>query len=207
MNRVGIVLAHLLLICTGLIQAKTFSLRDGGRVVFLGNSFFERALAFGHLETTLTRRWPDQNMTFRNLGWDGDTVYGHARAGGRRRAVFGDAEEGFQRMIAHLKSLKPTVIFVAYGLKESFDGEKGIEKFRAGLKRLTSEMPSSIRYVFISPIPIAHHVEGNGTSKVEKQLIEHVRSRERADEFTGPPSSRGGSSRPLSLARIGTDGK
>ena len=149
----------------------------------MGNSFFERALESGYLETTLTQRWPDQNITFRNLGWDGDTVYGHARTGGRRRAVFGDPEEGFQRMIAHLKSLRPTVIFVAYGLNESFDGENGIEKFRTGLKRLTSEMPSSIRYVFISPLPIElrvqenHSSEANVVRELDQQLIEHVRSR------------------------------
>lgn len=177
MNRIGIVLTLLLLAYSGQIQAKTFVLRDGDRVVFLGNAFFERALPFGHLETTLTLRWPDQNLTFRNLGWDGDTVYGHARAGGRRRAVFGDAEEGFQRMIAHLKSLNPTVIFVAYGLNESFDGEQGLGKFRNGLRRLTSELPATTRYVFISPIAIEHHVDGNAPSNVDKQLGEHVRIR------------------------------
>ena len=177
MYRTGIVLTLLLLAYADQVQAKTFALRDGDRVVFLGNSFFERAIAFGHLEAALTLRWPNQNMTFRNIGWDGDTVYGHARAGGRRRAVFGDAEEGFQRMIAHVKSLEPTVIFVAYGLNESFDGQEGIEEFRRGLERLTRELPSSIRYVFISPIPIEHQTESSKPSNVEKQLRKHVRSR------------------------------
>ena len=175
MNRFLIALT-LLMACVSEIQAKTFTLRDGDRVVFLGNSFFERAIPMGHLETTLTLRWPNQNVTFRNLGWDGDTVYGHARTGGRRRAVFGDAEEGFQRMIAHVKSIKPTVIFVAYGLNESFDGETGIDEFRNGLKRLTSELPSSIRYVFISPIPIEHHAS-KARTQLDKQLAQHVQTR------------------------------
>ena len=51
--------------------AETLSMRDGDRVVFLGNTFFERALDYGHLETSLTLRWPEKKITFRNLGWDG----------------------------------------------------------------------------------------------------------------------------------------
>ena len=95
------------LMTSALSAAEKFELCDGDRVVFLGNSFFERALDYGCLETALALRWPDREITFRNLGWDGDTVYGHSRTGGRRRTVFGDPEEGFQRMIAHLHSLNP----------------------------------------------------------------------------------------------------
>ena len=182
MNRIAIILAIVLLNSSG-TKANPFTLHDGDLVVFLGNSFFERALPFGHLETTLTLRWPNQNLRFRNLGWDGDTVYGHARAGGRRRAIFGDAEEGFQRMVAHLKALKPSVILVAYGLNESYDGEQGIQKFRTGMGRLTSQLPASIRYVFISPIPIEHHVEEDMTSKVHRRLSEHVRKRNKILEL------------------------
>ena len=130
-------------------------LRDGDRIAFLGNSFFERALDHGHIETSLVLRWPEQKLTFRNLGWDGDTVYGHSRAGGRRRAVFGDPEEGFSRMIAHVRSLDPTVVIVAYGYNESFDGEGGVEPFRQGLERLLDALGSDRRrFVLLSPTPM-----------------------------------------------------
>ena len=157
-------------------SAEPFALGDGDRVVFLGNSFFERAIPHGHIETSLTLRWPQHDITFRNLGWDGDTVYGHSRAGGRRRAVFGDAEEGFQRMVSHVKSLKPTVIFLAYGLNESFDGEAGLDKFRDGLKRLLTELGPSIRYVFVSPIRIEYPVAPI-RSRVEDDVVTHVSDR------------------------------
>ena len=121
------------LMASALSAAEKFELCDGDRVVFLGNSFFERALDYGCLETALALRWPDRAITFRNLGWDGDTIYGHSRTAGRRRTVFGDPEEGFQRMIAHLDSLNPTVVFVAYGYNESFDGEAGIKRFANGM--------------------------------------------------------------------------
>lgn len=130
-------------------------LKDGDRVVFLGNTFFENALDHGHLESSLTLRWPDRNITFRNLGWDGDTVYGHARTGGRRRQIFGNAEEGFQRLITHLRSLNPTVVFVAYGWNESFDGEAGVERFQQGLDRLLKEATAeNRRFVLLSPTPV-----------------------------------------------------
>ena len=137
---------------------EALSLRDGDRVVFLGNTFFERALDHGYLETSLTVRWPEKRIIFRNLGWDGDTVYGHSRAGGRRRQVFGDAEEGFQRMMEHLNSEKPSVVFVAYGFNESFDGIQGLASFQKGLNRLLDRLENlSRQIVLITPPAVVVH--------------------------------------------------
>ena len=135
---------------------KPFELHDGDRVLFLGSSFFERALEHGHLETALALRFPDRDISFRNAGWDGDTVFGHSRTGGRRRAVFGDEEEGFQRMVEHVQSLKPSVIFLAYGTNESFDGPRGVARFKKGLHRLLGALKdkSNVRFVFLSPLPV-----------------------------------------------------
>ena len=136
-------------------QPPPFELRDGDRVAFLGNSFFERARHHGYLETSLALRWPERRITFRNLGWDGDTVFGHSRTGGRRRSVFGDPEEGFGKMITHLQQLDPTVIFVAYGWNESFDGAEGLTRFHAGLTRLLREAGTPTRrFVLITPVPL-----------------------------------------------------
>ena len=134
------------------LSANGLELRDNDRVVFLGNSFFERALDHGYLELALTLSGQAKNLTFRNLGWDGDTVYGHARTGGRRRAVFGDAEEGFQRLVEYVKSLEPTVVFVAYGFNECFDGDPGLTPFRKGLQRLLDTIgDEGTRFVLILP--------------------------------------------------------
>ena len=131
-----------------------FELRDGDRIVFLGNSFFERARQHGYLETSLALRWPGRKVTFRNLGWDGDTVFGHSRTGGRRRSVFGNPEEGFGKLIAHLRELDPSVIFVAYGRNESFAGNPGAADFQKGLERLLKETgEANRRFVLLSPTP------------------------------------------------------
>ena len=161
--------------------AEALSLRDGDRVVFLGNTFFERALDHGYLETSLTVRWPEKRIIFRNLGWDGDTVYGHSRAGGRRRQVFGDAEEGFQRMMEHLESEKPSVVFLAYGFNESFDGIQGLASFQKGLNRLLDRLENlSRQIVLITPPAVVVHDNPFNLilGRYAEILLETARSRE-----------------------------
>ena len=138
-------------------KEKSFELRNDDRVLFLGNSFFERALEYGYIETTLALSFPDRDITFRNVGWDGDTVFGHSRTGGRRRAVFGDVEEGFQKMVEHVRLLKPSVIFLAYGANESFAGLGGVDNFKKGLQDLVEALSDSgkVRFVFFSPLPVS----------------------------------------------------
>lgn len=59
--------------------AGAFELKDGDRVVLLGATMIEQEQRYGYWEAALTSRWPDRNVTFRNLGWSGDTVRGEAR--------------------------------------------------------------------------------------------------------------------------------
>ncbi|MBI1916707.1 MAG: GDSL family lipase, partial [Planctomycetes bacterium] len=89
--------------------ADRIELRQGDRVVLLGNTLVEREQRFGYWETVLTTRYPDRDVTFRNLGWSGDTVLGEARAG------FGSPADGFRHLTEHVLALKPTVLLVAYG--------------------------------------------------------------------------------------------
>ncbi|HYE21888.1 MAG TPA: hypothetical protein VEA69_25840 [Tepidisphaeraceae bacterium] len=63
------------------------TLPDAPRVAFVGNTLVERDLRHGYLETLLINAFPDQAITFRNLGWSGDTPCGARPApasGGRR---------------------------------------------------------------------------------------------------------------------------
>ena len=98
--------------------AEKFSLRDGDRVVLVGSTLIEREQRYGYWETALTRRYPDKSITFRNLGWSGDTVFGDARAG------FGSQADGFRHLKDHVLALKPTVIIIGYGTNESFEGRR-----------------------------------------------------------------------------------
>lgn len=144
-----------LLVCwlTPAIAAEPkFELRDGDRVVFVGNTFTEREQKYGYLETLLACGAPDRNVTFRNLGWSGDTVWGQARA------MFGKPEDGFKNLVKHLGELKPTVIFVAYGMNESFDGEKGLPQFKEGLARMLEMLGKTGARQIVLLSPIQHEV-------------------------------------------------
>jgi lysophospholipase L1-like esterase len=123
-----------------------FELKDGDRVVLLGGTFIERDQTYGYLETMLTARYPDRSITFRNLGWSGDTVWGEARS------RFGPPAEGFAHLRQHVEALKPTVIFINYGLNESYAGKAGLFRFEQRLNTLLGILDKTgARIVMITP--------------------------------------------------------
>src|SRR5438309_9067833 len=107
-----------------------FELRDGDRVVLLGDTLIEREQSYGYLEFLLTTQFPDRNVTFRNLGWSADTPAGISRAS------FDPPEKGFERIKEQLTAIKPTVAILGYGMACSFDGEAGLAQFSADLEKL-----------------------------------------------------------------------
>lgn len=128
--------------------AEPFQLQDGDRVVLVGNTLIEREQRYGYWETLLTSRYPDRHITFRNLGWSGDTVFGEAQAG------FGSVADGFRHLKDHVMALKPTVILVGYGLNESFEGPPGVAKFTQGLKVLLDTLAATkARIIMLTPLP------------------------------------------------------
>ena len=136
---------HLALVLAA-AQGASFELADGDRTVLLGNTFFERDLRHNHLEARLTSRHPGRTLVFRNLGWDGDTVFGESRAG------FGTAADGYRALLRQVADAKPTVILIAYGFNESFAGPGGLPAFREQLARLLEALaPHKARIVLIGP--------------------------------------------------------
>ena len=107
-----------------------FLFQEKDRVVFLGDTLLEREQTEGYLETLLTARFPDKQLSFRNLSWAGDTVYGDSRA------AFDTAKEGFDRMVKQVHDAEPTVIMLCFGRNESFEGEAGLANFVAGYNKL-----------------------------------------------------------------------
>ena len=100
-----------------------FDLNDGDRIVLLGDTLIEGDQRYGYLETWLTISNPDKNLTFRNLGWSGDTVGGVSRSG------FDPPEAGFEQLRQQILAVKPTVVVVGYGMADSFAGEAGLPAF------------------------------------------------------------------------------
>lgn len=127
-------------------DAAKFEFRDGDRVVLLGGAFVERMQYDNYLETLITAAFPDRNLTFRNLGWSGDTVWGDSRG------VFGGRAEGFKRLVSDVNLCQPTLLVIGYGQNEAHAGEGGLAEFRAGLNQLLDALrPTGARFLLLGP--------------------------------------------------------
>jgi lysophospholipase L1-like esterase len=137
-----------------LLSADPLALNDGDRVVFLGNTLIEREQHYGWWELALTARFAGKSVSFRNLGWDGDTVFGQARVGyAYTRTHSPDVAVAYKHLVDHTLSLKPTVILMAFGRNESFEGPKGLEAFTKQLNRLLDDLSASkARVILLSPL-------------------------------------------------------
>ncbi|GAB3993998.1 hypothetical protein GCM10028807_30700 [Spirosoma daeguense] len=136
--------------------AETFDLKSGDRVVFLGNSLMEDDVQFGYLEMALTTRFPNRDVTFRNIGWSGDNVFGEARS------YVTTPPSPYELLIQQIANAKPTVVFLAYGGVEAQDGEAGLGRFKQGLNRLLDKIDSlGAKTVLVSPIPVLMPISDN----------------------------------------------
>ncbi|MGV8879690.1 MAG: GDSL-type esterase/lipase family protein [Sphingobacteriaceae bacterium] len=127
----------------------TFALKDSDRVVFLGNSLFENDLQYNYLELALTTRWSNQQVTFRNLGWSGDNVFGDARS------YFTNPPTAYDLLIKQIKNTKPTLVLLAYGGIEAQEGTGGLPRFNKGLNQLLDTIDRlGAKTILLSPIPI-----------------------------------------------------
>lgn len=134
-----------------------FELRTGDRVVFLGDGLIEGEQYQGWVELMLTSRFAERAITFRNLGWNGDTPAGDSRFGrSLLQAGKEPADEGWRQLVRQIEEEKPTVVFVGYGMSSSFAGAAGLVKFKADYGRLLDAIGQAspgARLVLLSPIP------------------------------------------------------
>ncbi len=152
-------------------------LHDGDRVVLLGDTFIEREGDRGFIETALVAAHPRAGLTIRNLGWSGDTVWAESRG------VFDAPAKGYERMLAFVRELAPSVVVVAYGRNESFRGPEGLPAFRSQLQKLCADLrgsPGGPRLVLVTP----HPFEGAESAARNAALAEYaavIREVARAD--------------------------
>ncbi len=145
-----------------------FELKDGDRVLFIGDTFFEREVDYGHIETRLTAAFPDRNVIFRNLAWASDTPMGRSRASFDWNKP---EEEWLKRVKEQVALVKPTVAFLSYGMTASLEQSSAgisparqtdaLEKFKADMKKLMDAIeevsgsspdgPKKVRFVLLGP--------------------------------------------------------
>src|SRR5262245_7534766 len=76
-----------------------FEFKDGDRVVLIGDTLIEREQHFGYIELALCTHSPERQVTFRNLGWSGDTPAGASRCGlSLLQAGHEPADEGWRQL-------------------------------------------------------------------------------------------------------------
>ncbi len=128
-----------------------FEFKDDDTVVLLGSTVIEREQRYGYLESWLRLALADKNVAVRNLGWSGDTVFGHARS------YFGPPEEGLQRLSGHLEMLKPDVVILCYGAEIAHERLGGMPAFLSGYRALLDlirEKSPGVRLVIAAPPPL-----------------------------------------------------
>jgi len=146
----------------GLRAAEKFELKDGDRVLFIGDTFFEREVDYGQIEARLTAAFPDRTVTYRNLAWAADSPMGRARASFDWNRPETD---WLKRVKEQLALVKPTVAFLSYGMTAALelseltaeaDRKAYLEKFQADLARLTTAIGEvsgvPVRFVVLTPV-------------------------------------------------------
>lgn len=124
---------------------------DGDHVVVLGATFIERSQLYGHIESMLTARAGSKYVTFRNLGWSGDTVYAESRG------IFDTPEKGYQQMVEHVRAEEPTLIVLCYGQNEAMTDASpaAVEQFAKQLRKLHGDLQTTgARFLFLTPHPL-----------------------------------------------------
>ncbi len=123
---------------------EALTVRDGDKIVIIGNTLAERMQLGGYFETLLQSRFPAKKLIVRNLGWSADEIDLRPRS-----ANFDDHGH---RLIDH----KPNIVLAFFGLNESFGGEEKLESFRQRFTRFIDDTRKEIddaELVVFSPIP------------------------------------------------------
>lgn len=155
--------------------AERFELRSGDRVVFLGDALMEQEQYLGWMEVMLTTRFPDQDVSFRNLGWNADTPAGASRLGlSLLQAGREPAGEGWKLLQGQLELTRPTVAILGYGMASSLDPNSGgIEGFRRDYQKLIEALRTitpGVRLVMLGTIAHEPLLPGDPAAAHNNQL-------------------------------------
>ena len=110
--------AIMLLLVASTAQAADLKIKENDRIVILGNTFAERMHLFGYFETFLHSRFPDHRLRIRYLAWPAEEVGKPIRP------------KGFPSLVDELRENRADVVFVCYGMNESFRGSEEVGHFR-----------------------------------------------------------------------------
>ncbi len=141
-------------------------------IILIGNNLCSRMINFGHFETEIQLRFPDSLLFIRNI-CDGGNTPGFRPHSGRVSPWAFPGAEKFQTELANnsnsqghfetpdewLTRLEADIILAFFGYNESFEGENGLDNFKAELDAFIQHTlnqkyngNSSPQLVLVSPI-------------------------------------------------------
>ena len=131
------------------------------QVVLVGGTLISRMDKHGYLEHAITVNWPGHDISFRNLGWPADDVFGTARS------EFGSAHNtrswqppkgqtgfGFEKLKGQLAETRPSTIIIGYGAEAAFaDTDEKMGFFEAGYRGLVEALEKTgSTLILLSPV-------------------------------------------------------
>lgn len=128
-------------------QDHTFFFRDGDRVVMMGDSITEQLLYSNYVETWVLTRFPAWDITFRNIGINGDTA-----TGGNRR---------FERDVPPLKATAMTIDFGMNDGGYAGFSEPHFKQYVNNLQGMADQArKNNIRVAWLTPQPFEKPDDG-----------------------------------------------
>ena len=166
--------------------AADFELRDGDRVVLLGDALIEQEQYSGWVEVMLSTAFADRDVTFRNLGWSADTPAGQSRFGlSLLQAGNEPDDEGWKQLVKQIELTKPTVVVFGYGMASALEGGvAGTDAFVKDFEQLIGtvrKVSADARFVFLSPVSHLADELRNHTLSQYSKAVETI-----ADQNTSP---------------------
>lgn len=176
-------LACAVLASSALTAEPEFALRDGDRVVLLGDSITEQKLYTTYIEAYTATRFPKQKIDFFGRGWGGDTAWLRMRSFPDEKVLFAAEGDEQQKLIEDsvtgplnrdVVALKPTVVFINFGMNDHCYQPFREDIFKAYVRSQTllarTLAKSGARVALLTPQPIENR-SGDPSSDARNQAI------------------------------------
>ncbi|UJH66287.1 PVC-type heme-binding CxxCH protein [Allomuricauda sp. SCSIO 65647] len=161
-----------LLLAFGCDDHTGIALQRHDRIVIVGSNMASRMMDFGHFETELHLRHPEDSLFIRNMADGGNTPGFWPHSGRKTPWAFEGADAFHKGELSNdtnsqghfdypdewLSRLKPDIVLAFFGYNSSFNGKVGLENFRAELQAYVRHILSkkynganSPKLVLVSP--------------------------------------------------------
>ena len=168
----------------GLAAEPEFALRDGDRVVLLGDSITEQKLYTSYLEAYTLTRFPKQKFTFFGRGWGGDTAWLRMRSFPDEKALHAATGDAQQKLIEasvddplkrDVIAVKPTLVMINFGMNdhnyEPFREDIIKTYVRSQTHLVKTLAKNGARVVLLTPQPIENRSSNPATDARNQALV------------------------------------